>query len=98
MDNHFLPQENLQKVSKTKLDPEVVKCIQSYAEKVITDIINRSSLLTRHADRDMIDATDISVIVEKDFDFSFGLRSLLEETTLPSNEHIEKVAEISRQK
>ena len=98
MDNHFLPQENLQKISKTKIDPEVVKCIQSYAEKVITDIINRSSLLTRHAERDMIDATDISVIVEKDFDFSFGLRNLLEESTLPTNEHIEKIAEISRQK
>ena len=80
------------------MDPEVVKCMQNYAEKVITDIINRSSLLTRHTEKDVIDAAEISIIVEKDFDFSFGLRTLLEETVLPTNEHIEKVAEISRQK
>jgi hypothetical protein len=98
MDYHFLPQDNLQKLSKTKIDPDVVKSMQGYAEKVITDLINRSSLLARHANKEIIDADELMIIVEKDFDYSFGNRSTMEEPNLPTDEHIEKTAEISRQR
>lgn len=98
MDNHFLPSDKIQKASGKKLDPEVIKSTQSYAEKILIDIINRSALLSKHNDSDVIDVSEISVVVEKDFDFSFGLRNILEEQNGPANEHIERIAEISRQK
>ena len=97
-DSHFLPPENLVKVTNKKIDFDVIKNTQSYSEKVITDIINRSALLVRHADSDTIDVAEISIIVEKDFDYSFGLRNILVEKNLPSNEHVERMAELSRQK
>lgn len=97
-DNHFLPINNLLRVTNKRMDNDVARNTQSYAEKIITDIVNRSALLARHADKDVIDASEISIVVEKDFDYSFGLRSIFEETGLPTNEHIERVAEISRQK
>lgn len=98
MENHFLPAEKLIKATGKKIEQDVIKNIQAYSEKIITDIINRSALLARHYDKDTIDASEISVIVEKDFDYSFGLRSILEEATTPSNEHIERMADISRQR
>lgn len=98
MEGHFLPPDKLQKATGKKIDQDVVKNIQAYAEKIITDIINRSTLLARHCERDTIDASEISVVVEKDFDYSFGLRSILEEAGTPSNEHVERMAEISRQR
>lgn len=98
MDSHFLSPEKLQKIAGRKIEYDVAKGIQSYAEKIITDIINRSTLLSRHYEKDIIDASEISVVVEKDFDYSFGLRNILEETNTPTNEHIEKIAEISRQR
>jgi len=98
MENHFLPPEKLQKATGKKIDQDVVKNIQGYAEKIISDIINRAGLLARHYDKDTIDASEISVIVEKDFDYSFGLRTILEEANIPANEHIERMADISRQR
>ena len=98
MENHFFPQENLQKLSKTKMDPEVVKSMQSYAEKVITDIINRAGLLAKHGNKDVIGSEEIRIIVERDFDFSYGMRTVMDEPNLPTNEHTEKTAEISRQR
>lgn len=98
MENHFLPSDKLQKASKRKIEPDVIKSVQNYAEKILTDIINRSSLLSKHNGKDLIDASDISVVIEKDFDYSLGLRAILEEQNLPTNEHTERIAEISRQK
>ncbi|ELA41594.1 uncharacterized protein VICG_01342 [Vittaforma corneae ATCC 50505] len=98
MDNHFLSSEKLQKITGKKAEHDVVKGIQSYAEKIITDIINRSALLSRHYEKDVIDASEISVVAEKDFGCSFGLRSILQEANAPTNEHVEKIAEISRQR
>ena len=83
MNNHFLSSEKLQKITGKKIEQDVVKSIQSYAEKIATDIINRSALLTRHYEKDVIDASEISVVVEKDFDYSFGLRTILEEANGP---------------
>jgi len=97
-DSHFLPADNLLKITNKKMDNEVIRNTQSYAEKVITDIINRSALLSRHVDKDVIEPTEISIVVEKDFDFSFGLRNIFEETNQPTGEHIERMAEISKQR
>lgn len=97
-DSHFLPADNLLKVTKKKMDNDVIKNTQSYAEKVITDIINRSALLARHVGKDIIEPTEISIVVEKDFDFSFGLRAIFEEANQPVPEHIERLADISRQR
>ncbi|KAM0680250.1 hypothetical protein GINT2_001635 [Glugoides intestinalis] len=98
MENHFLSSEKLSKSTGKKVDPDVVKGMQAYAEKAITDVLNRAALLSRHAGKDIIDASDISIVIEKDFDFSFGMRSLFDESHMPSNEHVERIAEISRQK
>ena len=97
-DTHFLPQEKLTKATNKKMDYEVVKNMQGFSEKIITDIINRSALLARHADQDIIDVNEISIIIEKDFDYSFGSRTILPDRKTPSNEHIERMAELSRQK
>lgn len=97
-DGHFLPISNLLRVTNKKMDNDVARGMQNYAEKIITDIINRSALLARHVDKDVIDAQEISIVVEKDFDYSFGLRNIFEEKNTPTSEHIERMAEISRQK
>lgn len=98
IENHFLPQEKLSKYTNKKIDFEVVKNLQSFSEKVLTDILNRSALLARHADKDIIDAEEISIVIEKDFDYSFGHRSIFPDRQMPTNEHIERMAELSRQK
>jgi histone H3/H4 len=97
-DFHFLPAENLLKVTNKKMENDVIKNTQLYAEKVITDIINRASLLTKHADKDVIDASEISIMVEKDFDYSFGLREIYKEANLPTSEHNDRSAEVNRQR
>lgn len=97
-DTHFLPADKLLKVTNKKMDNDVIKNTQSYAEKVIADIINRAALLTRHVEKEFIDASEISVVVEKDFDYSFGLRSIFSEANTPAEEHIDRLADISRQK
>lgn len=97
-DEHFLPQEKLLKATGKKIDFEVVKNIQGFSEKIITDIIYRSALLAKHKDGDVIDASEIAMVIEKNFDYSFGMRSLYSDKPLPSNEHTEKMAELSKQK
>ncbi len=98
MESHFISPDKLQKASEKKIEADVVKAIQNYAEKMLTDIINRSALLAAHNGSETIDVSEISIVVEKDFDFSCRLRTILEQENNPSNEHIEKIAEISRQK
>lgn len=97
-ESHFLLPENLLRLTNKKIDFDVIKNTQSFSEKVLTDIINRSALLSRHADSDVIDVNEIMFVVEKDFDYSFGLRNIMKESALPTNEHIERMAELSRQK
>lgn len=97
-DTHFLPPEKLMRVAGRKMEFDVVKNIQGFSEKIITDTINRAALLARHADSEVIDVSEISIVIEKDFDYSFGLRSILNEQNVPANEHIERLAELSRQK
>jgi len=102
MDNqetqHFLPQEKLVKLTNKRIDTEAVRNIQTFTEKIITDIINRSALLARHNNNTVIGAKEISIIIEKDFDYSFGQRALLGEKNLPSSEHVDRLAELSKQK
>lgn len=95
---HFLAPELLRKTTGKKMDMDVIRNMQGFSEKILSDILNRASLLTRHMGRDIMDVSEISTIVEKDFDYSFGMRTHIKERELPTPEHIEKIAEISREK
>ena len=103
-ENHFLSPKKLQRFLKlcnkdagTKIDHEVVKNLQQLIEKFLSDIIHRSALLSKHKGKNIIERSEIQLIIEKDFDYSFGAREILGSNSMPSNEHIEKMAEISRQ-
>ncbi|KAI5149674.1 transcription initiation factor TFIID subunit 12 [Enteropsectra breve] len=96
--NHFVIPEKLAKLAKRKIDHETMLNTQSFAEKIITDIVTRSALLAKHTQNNVIDIAEISLIVEKDFDYSFGTRVILPEKNLPTNDHIERMGELSRQK
>ena len=97
-ENHFLKPESLLRTVNKKMDYDVIKSTQGFVEKILNDIINRSALISRHCDSEVITSSEISIIIEKDFDYTFGLRSILPNTNPPTNEHIESMAELSRQK
>lgn len=97
-ETHFLPPEKLIRTAGRKMEFDVVKNIQGFSEKILTDVINRAALLARHVDSEVIDVSEIAIVIEKDFDYSFGMRSILNERNTPANEHIERLAELSRQK
>ncbi|KAH9411995.1 hypothetical protein HK407_02g04430 [Ordospora pajunii] len=103
-EHHFLCPKKLQKFLKlcnknmvTKMDNEVVKNLQLLIEKFLSDIIHRSALLCKHKGKSIIEKSEIQLIIEKDFDYSFGAREIQGSSNVPSNEHTEKMAEISRQ-
>lgn len=95
---HFLNPELLKSVTGKKIDNDVIRHIQGFTDKIMADILSRASLLTRHVGSDVIDVNEIAMIVEKDFDYSFGMRVLIPERELPAPEHIERMAELSKQK
>lgn len=97
IENHFLCPKKFLKVVNKKMDKEVIKNMQLLTEKFLSDIINRSALLCKHKGKEAIDNSDICFVIEKDFDYSFGAREIQESGKLPSNEHVERMAEISRQ-
>jgi hypothetical protein len=97
IEHHFLCPKKFSKLSKTKVDNDVIKSTQLLCEKFLLDIISRSSTLCKHKGKEIIDTDDISFVVEKDFDYSFGIREITNVKHLPSNEHIERLGEISRQ-
>lgn len=97
IDNHFLCPKKLVKLLNKKMDRDVIKNTQLLTEKFLSDIISRSALLCKHKGRDIIDNSDICFVIEKYFDYSFGGREIQGNTRLPANEHVERMAEISRQ-
>lgn len=97
IENHFLCPKKLLKLLNKKMDKDVIKNTQLLTEKFLSDIINRSALLCKHKGKDVVDTSDISFVVEKLFDYSFGGREIQGSTKLPANEHLERMAEISRQ-
>ncbi|KAL6122610.1 hypothetical protein NUSPORA_00280 [Nucleospora cyclopteri] len=96
--SHFLPTEKILKAAKRKMEPDAVKGVQSFAEKMVQDIITRSTLLCNHSESDVIDAAEICNVIEKNFDHTFGIRSIIAHKNRPKDSHTEKMAEISRQK
>lgn len=97
IENHFLEPKKLSKLVNKKMDKEVIKNVQLLSEKFLLDIINRASMLCRHKGKSVIDTSEVSFVVEKDFDYSFGTREIINMNQMPSNEHIEKMAELTRQ-
>jgi histone H3/H4 len=97
-ENHFLcPKKLVRLLKHSRIDKDVIRNTQLLAEKFLTDIINRTALLSKHKGKDAIDAADISFVVERDFDYSFGGREEYGVRRLPADEHIDRIAEISRQ-
>jgi hypothetical protein len=72
--------------------------LQLFSEKYISDLINRTYLISRHRGNDVILPEDILFTLEKEFDYSFGNREVQNIRKTPTNEHIDKLAEISRQR
>ncbi|ORD94072.1 hypothetical protein ECANGB1_1165 [Enterospora canceri] len=95
---HFIPSEKLSKMSKKKLEQDVIKGVQSFADKMVQDIITRATLLAKHNDTDVIDSPEVCSVIEKNFDRTFGIKATIPERNNPSDKHIEKMAEISKQK
>ncbi|KAI5168392.1 hypothetical protein PAEPH01_0089 [Pancytospora epiphaga] len=96
LDTHFIPAEKLAKHSKCKMDYDVTKNIQAFSEKILTDIINRSAIMTIFMGSDKITANEIAFVIEKDYDETFGIRSILKAKRQATEEHIEYKAELSR--
>ena len=95
--NHLLPADKLLKIAKKRIDNETISGIQKFAEKIIQDIITRSTLLAKHAGTDIIDTAEICNVIEKNFDNTFGIKGIIPESNLPLDTHIEKMAQISKQ-
>lgn len=96
--NHFLPADKISRLFKRKINPEQCKLMQQFIEKITSDIITRSALLAKHADSDVIDATEVCAVIDKNFDATFGIKTAIPETRQPIDSHTEKMAEISKQK
>ncbi|WUR03311.1 transcription initiation factor TFIID subunit 12 (TAF12) [Vairimorpha necatrix] len=97
IENHFIDAKKLLKLTNKRMEKDVIKNVQLLSEKFILDIINRASMLCRHKGKSVLDTSEVSFVVEKDFDYSFGTREIMNMNPQPSNEHIEKMAELSRQ-
>ncbi|EQB62278.1 transcription initiation factor tfiid subunit taf12-like protein [Vairimorpha apis BRL 01] len=97
IDHHFLEPKKLIKLTNKKYDKEVIKNLQLLSEKFIMDIINRSSFLCKHKGKNILDVEEVAFVAEKDFDYCFGVREINYIKHTGTNEHIEKMAEISRQ-
>lgn len=90
--------ENLNKISDEKIDNEVIVLMQRFAEKMVTDIVNRACLISKHKELEFLSHEDVSFIIEKDFDYCFGKRRVNRNTSLPAEAYQAKVAEIRSNK
>ncbi|ADM11143.1 putative transcription initiation factor TFIID subunit TAF12-like protein [Encephalitozoon intestinalis ATCC 50506] len=97
IEHHFLCPKKLLKLCNKKIDKDVIRNLQLLTEKFLSDIIHRSALLCKHKGKNIVDNGDIRFIIEKDFDYSFGGREIQGSKSLPTSEHLERMAEISRQ-
>lgn len=90
--------ENLHKISDEKIDNEVIVLMQRFAEKMVTDIVNRACLVSKHKELEFLSHEDVSFIIEKDFDYCFGKKKVNRNTSLPAETYQAKVAEIRSNK
>lgn len=97
IEHHFLCPKRLLRLCNKKVDKDVVRNLQLLTEKFLSDIIHRAALLCKHKAKNIVDSSDIRFVIEKDFDYSFGGREIQGATSLPAGEHVERMAEISRQ-
>lgn len=101
-EKHFLPKSKLfdfiNTISKEKLEKDVAENIQNFAEKFLSDIINRSAVLARHKGNDTITKEDVTLLVEKELDYSFGNRIISGVKNPINDDHKEKLADISKNK
>lgn len=101
-ENHFLPKSKLLElintISSERLEKEVTKNLQNYAEKFTSDVISRSILFSKHRGSNTVESEDILFTVEKEFDYNFGTRQISNVVNLPTDEHKERMAELSRHK
>merc|ERR1712131_112112 len=93
---HFVPMDKLVRISKRKMEQEAVKGIQAISEKIVNDIISRASSLCKHMELDKIDAAEISSVINRNFDSSFGMKHAHYDRNRQSEHHLEKMAEISK--
>lgn len=96
------PRDKLQNmisdVTKQPFDREVINRLQQFSRKFINDVMTRSALLAEHKNLNIITSEEIFHVVEKEFDYSFGDRDILNANKHPAVEHIDKMAELSRHK
>ncbi|EJW02841.1 hypothetical protein EDEG_02782 [Edhazardia aedis USNM 41457] len=101
-ENFFIPKQKMvdlfNRNNKEKIEKEVIQGMQMFSEKFVSDILNRTILFTKHRGSNIITSEDILFTVEKEFDYSFGGRFIKGSKSLPTDDHVEKMAEISRQK
>ena len=90
--------ESLQKNSPEKIDGDVIALVQKFAEKMVTDIVTRACLISKHKNQDFLSSEDISFIIEKDFDYAFGKKKINRNVMLPTEEYNSKIAEIRSNK
>ncbi|KRH93645.1 putative Histone-fold protein [Pseudoloma neurophilia] len=94
------PKEKLinlvKETTETPMDREVLLRLHQFSKKFITDILTRASNIAEHRNSNVITDKDIFFVVEKEFDFIFGESEISDVKNLPSNEHVEKMAELSR--
>ncbi|KAF7684338.1 Transcription initiation factor TFIID subunit 12 [Astathelohania contejeani] len=98
-EKHFMPKTKLKKLNPSyRIDQDVLAILQQFSEKFIGDIINRTHLITKHRGADTMTADDIMFTIEKEFDYSFGNRSIITQKKPPTIEHVEKMIDINKQK
>lgn len=86
----------IKETTDVPVDREVVLRLHQFSKKFISDILTRASHLTEHKNNKVITDKDIFFVVEKEFDYLFGESDLFYYKNLPDDEHVEKMAELSK--
>ncbi|RVD92083.1 subunit A of transcription initiation factor [Tubulinosema ratisbonensis] len=101
-DKSLIPRKNLinllSKQSNTRIEPEVCIQLQRFSEKMLSDVLSRASLLTKLKKKDVISGRDVEFIFEKEFDFCFGKREVVQVDNPPNDHHTQKVADVKNNK
>ncbi|KAI4291202.1 hypothetical protein PAPHI01_0476 [Pancytospora philotis] len=95
-ETHFLSSEKLSGVTKRKIDPEVARSVQLFTEKIVADIVNRSSVVARFLGTNMITGSEVALVIERDYDYTFKGHIYFDGKHPANPEHISYMAELSR--
>lgn len=80
------------------MEYEVLRAMQLFGEKIVTDIINRSSVLARFVGTNMITKNEVALVIERDYDYSFKGRTNFKDKHPINPDHVSYMAELSRQR